>query len=325
MIRLSSIGDIVLTSLSIRCIRNAYPDIQIDFLTKPQYVTLVSSHMRVDNVLTLSDSLWDGAQMIVDEGYDAVFDLHAVTKTRILRQLLPVEIPFYQYEKKSFQRTWSVFAKKDHYGNSHVSEQYLKLFEPWGVVNDGKGLDFFIPDHQWVYRTDLPLTHRSGYAVLSLGATHFTKKLPIEKWEQIIQRLNIPLILIGGKEEVEMGKRLEALDDLKVINKCGIFSIGQSASVMAQSKFVITHDTGMMHIAAALQAKVISIWGGTVPYLGFSPYALPVEKNHIIEVQGLSCRPCSKYGRSSCPKGHFRCMWDISVEEVVRAGLGNVI
>ncbi len=318
LIRLSSIGDIVLTSLAIRCLKNTYPDIQIDFLTKSQYCTLVRNHLPVSDVIAFEGSLWQTAQKITQRNYDCVVDFHANLRTGLLRQLLPEAVEFFQYNKQSLRRTLSVWLKKDLYRGEQVAEQYLKTLQPLDVENDGKGLEFLIPEQDWVYRGDLPLTHGSGYAVLSLGATHFTKKLPLNKWVEICNLLHLPLILVGGKDEWETGEQLVATDDLKIINKCGKYTIGQSASVVAQAKFVITQDTGMMHIAAALRKKTISIWGGTVPYLGFEPYDLDENLSKIIQVEDLSCRPCSKYGRSTCPKGHFKCMEEINTEELVK-------
>lgn len=319
LIRLSSIGDIVLTSLTIRCLKNVYPDLQIDFLTKPQFRPVVENHLRVSNVLELNKNLLITAKEIVSGEYDCVVDLHANLRTGILKQLLPESIKVLQYNKQSLRRTLSVWLKKDLYRGEHVAEQYLDTLKELDVRNDDKGLEFFIPEKDWIYRGDVPLTHRSGYAVISLGATHLTKKLPLEKWDEICQRLNLPIVLIGGKEEIEMGAMLTETDDLKFLNKCGLYTLGQSASVVAQAKFVITQDTGMMHIAAALKKKTISIWGGTVPYLGFEPYGLGDSLSQVIEVKDLSCRPCSKYGRSSCTKEHFKCMKNISADEVVNA------
>ncbi|HUH75291.1 MAG TPA: glycosyltransferase family 9 protein [Chitinophagales bacterium] len=319
LIRLSSIGDIVLTSLALRCIKNTYPEAQIDFLTKEQYVDLVASYPQISNVLLYKSSLWQIAQEVISNDYDAVIDLHANTRTRILQQLLPESIPFYRYKKQSLRRLLSVGLKRDLYKNEKVPEQYLDALKKLNVQNDGKGLEFHIPQKDWIYRSDVPLTHRSGYAVLSLGATYFTKKLPLFKWEELVQRLEFPIIIIGGEQEIALGQYLEQLDDLKIINKCGQYNLHQSASVIAQSIFVITHDTGMMHIAAALKKKVISIWGGTVPYLGFEPYGIPAEKSIFIENTELNCRPCSKYGREDCPKGHFKCMNEISVDKIIEA------
>ena len=101
----------------------------------------------------------------------------------------------------------------------------------------------------------------------------------------------------------------------KVYNACGRFSINQSASLVQQARVVITPDTGLMHIAAAFKKKIISVWGNTIPEFGMFPY-LPDKDSRIIQVEGLSCRPCSKIGYSSCPKKHFRCMNDIDEKQL---------
>jgi len=94
------------------------------------------------------------------------------------------------------------------------------------------------------------------------------------------------------------------------VNACGRFSINQSASVIQQAAWVVTSDTGMMHIASAFNKKIISVWGNTVPEFGMGPY-LPAPESSILEVKGLECRPCSKLGYRQCPLGHFKCMNDI--------------
>lgn len=316
-IRLSSIGDIVMTSLAIRCFKNHFPDSQIDFLTKTEYAQLVQRHLGIANVLILKSNIWNTAQEIIDNEYDYVVDWHNNLRTNLLKQLLPDALPCLTYNKKSIRRSLSVLLRKDVYGKSLVPEQYLNVLKPLGVENDNNGLYFLIPNEDGINSSDLPMTHRFGYIAISLGATHFTKRMPIEKWKELVAKLPFPIILIGGEAEYSIGEELVAMDDLKCINKCGKYTIGQSASIIAHAKYVITHDTGMMHIAAALQKRTISIWGGTVPYLGFRPYGLDETKSFIIENKQLNCRPCSKHGRSDCPKGHFKCMNEIDTNRIV--------
>ena len=109
--------------------------------------------------------------------------------------------------------------------------------------------------------------------------------------------------------EKELGK--------SVYNACGRYNLFQSASLIKQSEVVISHDTGMMHIAAAFNKKIISVWGNTVPEFGMYPY-LPLnpENSFVAEVKNLYCRPCSKIGKTSCPKGHFKCMMDIDIDMI---------
>ncbi len=95
-----------------------------------------------------------------------------------------------------------------------------------------------------------------------------------------------------------------------VIDGCGKFSFNQSASVIQQAEWVITSDTGLMHVASAFNKKIISVWGNTIPQFGMEPY-LPNNQNIILENNNLNCRPCSKLGYNKCPKGHFKCMEEI--------------
>jgi len=319
VIRLSSIGDVVLTSLAVRCLRKAYPDAGIDYLTKQQYAQIPESNPDVDRVLILGENLWNTSREISGNDYDYVIDFHANLRSRLLIQLLPERMKVLRYDKRALRRTLSVWLRKDLYGGHHIAEQFLAALAPLNVANDGGGLSYYIQPQDEVSKSTLPFTHKAGFGVLAIGATHFTKKLPDDQWEDICRQLRIPLIVIGGPDETVLGERLRQLDDLKILNKCGVYTLGQSASVIRQSAFVITHDTGMMHIAAALKKRTVSVWGGTVPWLGFSPYALPAPLQQIIEMETLACRPCSKYGRSSCPEEHFNCMKGIDTERIIAA------
>ncbi|MBT3621489.1 MAG: hypothetical protein HN535_01875 [Flavobacteriales bacterium] len=147
------------------------------------------------------------------------------------------------------------------------------------------------------------------YIVFVIGGQHATKILPNEKIISIIKKVNKPVLLIGGPEDFERGEQIVA-NTINTLNTCGKYSVLQSASLIQQANMVITHDTGMMHIAAAFGQKIYSVWGNTVPEFGMYPY-LENEQSKRIEVKGLNCRPCSKIGYAKCPKGHFKCMQEI--------------
>ncbi len=118
-------------------------------------------------------------------------------------------------------------------------------------------------------------------------------------------------MLLGGKEDSQAADEIEKVLGDKIINACGKYNLNQSASLVQQAEYIITHDTGLMHIASALKKKVISIWGNTVPEFGMYPYLTEFK---IIENKELSCRPCSKIGYNKCPKGHFKCMNDLNLD-----------
>ncbi len=202
----------------------------------------------------------------------------------------------------------------------HIVERYLEPVRWLGVRNDGKGLDYFIAPEDEIKIDQLPLTHIHGYIALVIGARHHTKKLPPDKLRNLCSYLTYPIIVLGGPEDKPIGEQLAKDDPVKIVNGCGTFSLNQSASLIKQSQAVITHDTGLMHIAAAFNKRIISIWGNTVPEFGMYPYygALPVNSLRV-GIDGLPCRPCSKIGYSRCPKGHFRCMMLIEEKLVAEA------
>jgi len=178
------------------------------------------------------------------------------------------------------------------------------------VVDDGNGLDYFIPQSGNIKDSDLPSGHLFGYMAIVIGATHNTKKLPIYKLQEICSKINYPIILIGGKEDFEQGEAVASINQQKIFNTCGKFSLNESADLVRRAKLVISHDTGLQYIASAFQKPVLAIWGGTSPKLQVEPFYgtanTALHKNFI--VPGLSCQPCSNYGTKKCPRGHFKCM-----------------
>jgi ADP-heptose:LPS heptosyltransferase len=160
----------------------------------------------------------------------------------------------------------------------------------------------------------LPENHQKGYIGFVIGAKHFTKQLPVEKIISICKKINKPIILLGGKEDAARAEMIENAVGKNIFNACGKYNLNQSASLIKQATKVITHDTGLMHIAAAFKKEIISVWGNTVPAFGFTPY-LPDPNSRMVEVKNLSCRPCSKIGYDKCPKGHFKCMMEIDEKE----------
>jgi heptosyltransferase-2 len=187
----------------------------------------------------------------------------------------------------------------------------VKLF---GVEYDGKGLDYFIEEDDKVKQEDIPTAHSQGYIAIAIGAAHNTKKLPIYKLAELCKKIEHPVILLGGQEDFFNGEKIAKTDPVKIYNACGKFSLNESADLVRRAKFVITHDTGLMHIAAAFKKYVISIWGNTVPAFGMPPFNTPYD---VIEVKKLYCRPCSKIGYEKCPQQHFKCMNNIDIDSIV--------
>lgn len=323
LLRFSSIGDIVLTTPVIRTVKTQVDNVEVHFATKAAYKSLVESNPYVDKVHCLGDTLMDLVRDLRKEKFDFVIDLHNNLRTRIIKLSLGVKSS--SFDKLNFEKWLMVNFKINKLPHIHIVERYLAAAAPLGVKNDSLGLDYFIPEKDQVPLDWLPEEIRKGYVAYAIGAQHFTKKLPVERMIELCDKINKPVVLLGGKEDFENGEKVRLFFEktvestsyekgLKELNKktviynaCGKFNLNQSASIVKQAQYVFTHDTGLMHIAAAFRKEIFSIWGNTIPLFGMYPYR---TRFTILENNKVGCRPCSKIGYDKCPKGHFKCMYD---------------
>jgi ADP-heptose:LPS heptosyltransferase len=318
IIRFSSIGDIVLTTPVVRCLRKQFPDAEIHFLTKQSFKGIVADNPYIDKVHTLGDSFELMLHELKEEGYDYIIDLHHNLRTLRIKRFLK-GVKAFSFNKLNVEKFIYTNFKINTLPKKHIVDRNLEAIASLGVVNDGCGLDYFIPDKDKVKDKDIPASHQFGYIAIVIGAALATKKLPLHKLIAICTAINHPIVLLGGKEDYEDGKAIAQQDEIKIYNACGKFNLNESADLLQRAKIVVTHDTGLMHIAAALQKNIISVWGNTVPAFGMYPYygKLSIQHFDVVEVNKLWCRPCSKIGHNKCPKGHFKCMEQIAVNEIV--------
>ena len=307
ILRFSSIGDIVLTTPVIRCLKQQYPDAEVHYVTKKSYETLLENNPHIDKVFVLENGLNKMIKDLQSERYDYVIDLHNNLRTTIIKLRLGVKS--FSFDKLNLQKWILVKFKKNLMPNVHIVDRYMNTVESLGVKNDNKGLDYFIPEKDEMPSDWLPENFRNGYAVYAIGGQHETKKLPLNKMIELCQTIKLPLVLIGGKEDSIISEQLTInIKNIPIFDACGKCNLNQSASIIQNSELVYTHDTGMMHVAAAFKKKIVSVWGNTVPELGMYPYQTDFE---VIENKDLNCRPCSKIGYNKCPLGHFKCMNDL--------------
>jgi ADP-heptose:LPS heptosyltransferase len=185
-------------------------------------------------------------------------------------------------------------------------DRYFKSVESLGVKNDNKGLDYFIGKNDEIKLSEYHI--EENFMAYAIGAQFATKRLPTNKIIELLSKIDQTVVLLGGVGDMPVAREITE-KCRNTINLCGDLSLNQSASIVKQAKKVITHDTGLMHIASAFNKPIISIWGNTVPELGMYPYQPANPNNYSIhQVKGLKCRPCSKIGYQSCPKSHFNCM-----------------
>ena len=311
ILRFSSIGDIVLTTPVVRCLKAQLPNVEIHFTTKPQYAGILQANPNIDRVITLQGSVASLAKTLRAEKYDAVVDLHANLRTRLLRSLMP-GVSFSVFRKQNM-RKWLLVKKFNRKPCEHVVFRYMETVKKWGVQYDGKGLDFYFED------CEIPRLP-SPYVAYAIGGTWATKRMPENKIEELMEASSEHFVLLGDGHDAMVGERLSEKFPGKVTNLCGKLTLDQSAHVISNAEKVLTHDTGLMHIAAALKKPIVSIWGNTTPDFGMGPMLPDTVKTGpvFVQVAGVSCRPCSKIGFNACPNGHFDCMQKQSVAEINR-------
>jgi len=322
IIRFSSIGDIVLTTPVIRCLKKQIPDVEIHYLTKKSFQPVINNNPYINKAHYLEDNFHELMERLNDENFDYIIDLHHNLRTLKVKRFLKKKS--FSFNKLNIEKWLMTAFKINRLPTAHIVDRYMETVQSFGIKNDGAGLDYFINETDKVKESDIPAAHHAGYIAVVTGAAVNTKKYPLHKLKDLCASLDHPIILLGGSEDAENGNEISAIDSIKIYNACGKFSLNESADLVRRAKLVVTNDTGLMHIATAFKRPVISLWGNTIPEFGMYPYygenylrsseKLPYD---ILEIKNLSCRPCSKIGYKKCPKGHFKCMELIDTNEII--------
>ena len=305
VIRFSSIGDIVLTSPVIRCLKNQLGDTEIHFLTKSKHANLVEANPYIDKIHLHGSNLQDIIPQLQDEKFDYIVDLHHNIRTQVVKSNLKAKS--FSLNKINIRKWLLVTLKMNVVPEIHIVDRLLMTVSSLGIKNDYQGLDFFIPKDEEYNPEELPEQFRQSYVAIVLSGSYQTKRFPSEKHLEYMSLIDVPYILVGGKAELQIADDITKNSTGRILNLCNKLSIYESASIVKNAQLVISNDTGLMHIAAAFKKKILSLWGSTTPNLGMYPY-LPHPESKMLQVSGLRCQPCTKIGKHQCPKTHFKCM-----------------
>lgn len=305
-------GDIIYTSPVIRCLKNQVQDVEIHYLTKPAFKYLLVNNPYLSKLHLLEDKFSDTIKNLKKENFDYVIDLHNSLRSIILKAQLGVKSSTFKKEriKKWLAISWRINLIKP----DHLVDRYLKTVTFLGVKNDNLAIDYFLPNDARSITEIIPDLNQQSYIAFIIGATHFTKRMPNGKIIELCKKLNLPIILLGGKDVEDNAKMIQDAQLSQTINLVNKISLDDSVTVVKNAAYVIGFDTGLTHIAEAFNKKLVTIWGSTVPeLLGVQPYQV---KQHFEAGVELNCRPCSKFGLSTCPKGHFKCMNEIDLQTI---------
>ncbi len=312
LIRFSSIGDIVLTTPVIRNLKEQmHGGVELHYLTKRTFAGILEHNPHLSKVHTIEKSTNEVMHTLRQEQYDYVVDLHGNLRSR--RVVSGLQVLDFRFRKYNFEKWLLVNFGIDRMPKVHIVDRYMATLKAFGIVNDGKGLDYFLPEAGLPERQDLPEAHRAGYIAMPIGAAHWRKRPREAQYIQLCQHLQHPVVLLGGPDEQAMGERIALACGPRVLNMAGACTLHASAWYVRESHLVITPDTGLMHIAAAFKKPIISLWAATVPAFGMAPY-LNEALDTRIQAYHLSKRPCSKLG-TRCKYKACRCVDELPMEQ----------
>lgn len=322
--RLSSIGDIVLTTALLRCLRNKYPQAQIDFVVKKQFAAILRCVPFVSNVIELDSKkglteLFALRKQLQKENYDVALDIHKNWRSLFICRTIGAKQVF-AFNKHVFRRWVLTTFHKNIY--KEVRPVYLRFTDAAkqiGVESDGKYTELVVPSEIQIATDNI--LQQKGFdtskpaIALCPGASFKNKQWQPEKFaelaKKIVTELDYQVILIGGKNEQPLCEIIQKEEPL-AISFAGEFDLSQSIAALNRVRATVVNDTGMLHASEALGVPVIGIYGATAYPFGYYPI-LPQSK--VADVD-LPCRPCTKMGKNSCPKGHFNCMNQLHTQKV---------
>ena len=323
VIRFSSIGDIILASPVMRCIKKQLPAAELHFVTKLSFKMVTACNPYIDRFFYFDgDNLDELIEEFKTEEYDYVIDLHKNFRSTKIKKALKAK--HYTIDKLSVQKLLLTRLNINIMPHRHITQRSLDTVAPLGITDDGLGLDYFIAEKDIVKEHDVPTAHHAGFIAVVIGASYNTKKMPVHKLQELCYKIDHPIILLGGKEDTSAAKRIASVDPVKIYNACGKFNLNESADLIRQSKLVISHDTGLQYIACAFKKQVLAIWGATSPALDVEPYygSIFMQQQHKPIYENISlnlrCQPCSKYGTKKCPLEHFNCMEKQDIDAIVQ-------
>lgn len=330
VVRISSLGDVLLTTPILRALKKKFPNSLIDFATSVnfkevfEYNPCVNSIFNYDKKITLKQNKKAFNEFTSAMGfdkYDLVIDLQNNIRSKFLvfgKYYLKSKV-----DKNRLHKLFLVYFKKPLKKYNSIVEVYGNTLKEYGIKLTDERLEFWLPEEAGLqtYLPDIKKSRTNGELTISVapGSLHFTKRWLtdyfIELIKMLIENYNAQIILLGSKTDIEVCSEIQSKFTRNVKNYAGTTNLFEAVRKLDKSDLLICNDSGLMHLANARRIPIVAIFGSTVKEFGFIPY---LGNFQIVEKE-LSCRPCSHIGRDKCPKGHFRCMKEISADKVYEA------
>ncbi len=325
VVRFSSIGDVLLTTPVLRAIKTRWPAAHVTFLTKERFAAVIEGNPHVDEIVKVSDSadvagLRSVAHERLRRPWDLFVDLHGGIRSRLLGRMLNARYKV-RYSNLRLRRTILIYGRVDLYGPQppSVPERYAACLKKFGVELDKKPCELHLNESDRQEAVSLLGErwpgHTIKYLAVAPGAAWPIKRWPAENFagaaRKISEQKGWKIVLLGGPDDKNICARVAGgLGGCDYIDLSGKLSLRGSAAAVERAQYLLTNDTGLMHIATATGTPLSAIFGPTVRQLGYFPYR---AANALVLEAELWCRPCTHNGRAKCPLGHFKCMREVGV------------
>lgn len=340
VIRLSSLGDVILTTPLIRQLQRTYPKASIDVMVNERFSEVYAHNPRIrkvwhNMVTTTVDSGMDDIKMqmrasLDNNGYDVVIDLQNNLQSAAIRH--GVGRRMFVYPKFRAEKLAMVWLKKFPRVTTPVVDRYRMPLHALPLVHDTEAPEVWLETEKklGVYgkRFSTPVVHgmhnaaapvpQTLHVALAPGAQHATKRWPAERFGMLARTLveqGARVTLVGGTADVAICDAVATSAGVAVERADGATNLESTIQVLDSADVLVTNDSGVMHLGSARRMPIVAIFGSTVKQLGFEPYGV----RHTVVEYDVSCRPCSHIGRSACPKKHFKCMTEIYPPTVLTA------
>lgn len=328
VIRLSSLGDLILATPAIVALRKRFPQASISLVTKRRFAELFSKDPNLDRVIAFEEYVshkgFSGFLRFMGElrreRFDLLIDLHANLRSRLISVLYPARSKL-RYNKQVLRRRALLLFKKSAQAR-HVVDLYLDALAPLGITPSTPGPKIYLESEEKKRAKELLREKGLSRELLigiAPGARWFTKRWPGENFaalgDLLIGRLSADILIVGDEADRQTSIGVGQTMRNEPIQTCGETSLRQLAALLELCDLLVCNDSGPMHLATAVGTPVVALFGPTVEEFGFGPWG----NRNIVLSKPVPCRPCSLHGSDRCPKDHFDCMRLIEPEEVFDA------
>ena len=329
--RLSAMGDVAMTVPVLRALVSQHPQVKITMISRPFFKPFFDGipnliffafdeKERHNGFLGLLRLFQDLKSLEID----AFADLHNVLRSKIIRNLFAFSgkktaaVDKGRADKKALTRAENKIFKQ----LPTMFERHVKVFEDVGFTVDLSHPVF--PAKAVLSSETLHLIGKNHQKLIGIApfAQYDAKVYPLDLMQEVIDKLalnttNTILLFGGGKREIEQLDFLAA-DKENVINMAGQLALQQELQLINNLDVMLSMDSGNAHIAAMLGVKVITLWGATHPYAGFSPFNQPLENALVSDRNQFPKMPTSVYGNKKVV-GYEQAMRTIAVEVIFNA------